>query len=52
MGDEKRGVPVELLNVVDGEVEIPQRGVTRSLNVHVCGAVVVWECLKQLGMLG
>ncbi|GMI45310.1 hypothetical protein TrCOL_g13703 [Triparma columacea] len=52
LGDEKRGVPVELLNVVDGEVEIPQRGVTRSLNVHVCGAVVVWECLKQLGMLG
>ncbi|GMI04138.1 hypothetical protein TrRE_jg1340 [Triparma retinervis] len=51
LGDEKRGVPVELLNSVDGEVEIPQRGVTRSLNVHVCGAVVVWECLKQLGLL-
>ena len=47
LGDEKRGIPVELLGMLDGCVEIPQLGVTRSLNVHVCGAICVWEFTKQ-----
>ena len=42
---------MELLNIVDGEVEIPQMGVTRSLNVHVCGALVAWQVLTQLDLL-
>ena len=47
LGDERRGVPVELLDVVDQCVEIPQFGITRSLNVHVTGALAVWEYTRQ-----
>ncbi len=44
---EKEGVPVDILQNVDFCVEIPQFGVTRSLNVHVSGALCVWEYTKQ-----
>ena len=47
LGKEKEGVPVELLDLVDDCVEIPQHGLIRSLNVHVTGALVVWEYVKQ-----
>ena len=47
LGKEKEGVPVELLDLVDICVEIPQHGLIRSLNVHVTGALVVWEYVKQ-----
>ena len=47
LGKEKEGVPVELLNLVDVCVEIPQHGLIRSFNVHVTGALVVWEYVKQ-----
>ena len=47
LGDEKKGVPVELLDVIDYCVEIPQFGVTRSLNVHVCGSLAIWEYTRQ-----
>ena len=47
LGKEKEGVPVELLDLVDTCVEIPQHGLIRSLNVHVTGALVVWEYVKQ-----
>ena len=48
LGREKEGVPVELLNIVDDCVEIPQSGLIRSLNVHVTGALVIWEYVRQL----
>jgi len=32
---------------VDVCVEIPQHGVTRSLNVHVSAALLVWEYTRQ-----
>ena len=66
LGKEREGVPVELLNKViffisdpilpnpsqvDDCVEIPQSGLVRSLNVHVTGAVVLWEAVKQLSKL-
>ncbi len=47
LGAEKRGVPVELLNLVDDCVEIPQDGVIRSLNVHVSASLLVWEYTRQ-----
>ena len=47
LGKEKEGVPVELLNLVDVCVEIPQHGLIRSFNVHVTGALVIWEYVKQ-----
>ena len=42
LGAEGEGVPLELMDLVDYCVEIPQRGVVRSLNVHVSGAIAVW----------
>lgn len=51
MGDgfrnEKEGVPVNLLPLLDVCVEVPQLGVVRSLNVHVTGAIFIWEYTKQ-----
>jgi tRNA G18 (ribose-2'-O)-methylase SpoU len=47
LGKEKEGIPVELLQLVDICIEIPQFGVTRSLNVHVSAALLLWEVTKQ-----
>ncbi|KAI8998093.1 Alpha/beta knot methyltransferase, partial [Gaertneriomyces semiglobifer] len=47
LGKEREGLPVEILREVQCVVEIPQFGVVRSLNVHVSGALVVWEYVKQ-----
>jgi len=47
LGMEKEGVPIHLLNLVDDCIEIPQFGLTRSLNVHASGSLLLWEFLKQ-----
>ena len=47
LGAESTGVPAELLSIVDVCVEIPQLGVVRSLNVHVSGAIALWEYTKD-----
>ncbi|KAI9143336.1 hypothetical protein BKA69DRAFT_1123139 [Paraphysoderma sedebokerense] len=48
LGKEREGIPADILAVCDVCVEIPQMGLTRSLNVHVSGAVVIWEYTKQI----
>lgn len=45
--NEREGIPVEVIHLLDDCVEIPQFGVIRSLNVHVSGAVMIWEYTKQ-----
>ncbi|KAK3849044.1 hypothetical protein Pcinc_044186, partial [Petrolisthes cinctipes] len=47
LGNEKEGIPCELLQLLDVCVEIPQSGVIRSLNVHVSGALFIWEYTRQ-----
>ncbi|XP_064483769.1 probable methyltransferase TARBP1 isoform X2 [Ornithodoros turicata] len=47
LGNEKEGLPVELIQLLDVCVEIPQQGVVRSLNVHVSGAIAIWEYTRQ-----
>jgi tRNA G18 (ribose-2'-O)-methylase SpoU len=47
LGREKEGIPVNLIQVLDAFLEIPQLGVIRSLNVHVSGAIAVWEYTRQ-----
>lgn len=47
LGNEKEGIPVDLIQLVDVCVEIPQTGLIRSLNVHVTGALVIWEYVRQ-----
>ena len=38
---------MELINQLDVCVEIPQQGIIRSLNVHVSGALLIWEYRRQ-----
>lgn len=45
--NEREGIPANLLQLLDVCVEIPQQGVTRSLNVHVSAALLVWEYTRQ-----
>ncbi|XP_070503310.1 uncharacterized protein [Chironomus tepperi] len=47
LGNEKKGIPANLLGLLDLVIEIPQSGVVRSLNVHVAGAIMIWEYTKQ-----
>ncbi|OQR88604.1 SpoU rRNA Methylase family, partial [Thraustotheca clavata] len=47
LGNEKEGIPVDILQAVDQCVEIPQLGVIRSLNVHVSGAILLWGYTQQ-----
>lgn len=47
LGNEKEGIPANLLPIMDTCVEIPQLGMIRSLNVHVTGAMFVWEYARQ-----
>jgi tRNA guanosine-2'-O-methyltransferase len=47
LGAEREGIPVELLQHLDFCVEIPQLGLIRSLNVHVSGALIMWEYTRQ-----
>lgn len=47
LGKEKEGIPAQYLHVVDQCLEIPQLGIIRSLNVHVSGAIAIWEFTKQ-----
>ncbi|GLH14526.1 Putative methyltransferase TARBP1 [Gryllus bimaculatus] len=47
LGNEKEGIPVNLLPLLDMCVEVPQQGVIRSLNVHVTGAIFIWEYARQ-----
>ena len=50
LGSEGHGIPAPLLPLLDVCVEIPQYGLIRSLNVHVTGAVVMYEYTKQFLM--
>ena len=47
LGKEKEGIPVRFLQAVDQCVEIPQFGMIRSLNVHVSGAITIWELTRK-----
>ncbi|XP_058910588.1 probable methyltransferase TARBP1 isoform X1 [Kogia breviceps] len=47
LGNEREGIPANLIQQLDVCVEIPQQGVIRSLNVHVSGALLIWEYTRQ-----
>ncbi|KAL3916779.1 MAG: hypothetical protein SGILL_005025 [Bacillariaceae sp.] len=48
LGKEKEGIPVRFLQAVDQCMEIPQFGMIRSLNVHVSGAIAIWEFTRRM----
>lgn len=47
LGREKEGIPPEIISLLDATVEIPQLGVIRSLNVHVSGALAMYEYCRR-----
>lgn len=46
-GNEVNGVDQEAIDLSDHIIEIPQFGTKHSLNVSVCGGVVLWEFAKR-----
>lgn len=51
LGNEVDGISDEALPNVDVFLEIPQLGTKHSLNVSVCGGIVIWEFAKNLSAL-
>lgn len=49
LGNEVDGISDEALPLCDAFIEIPQLGTKHSLNVSVCGGIVMWEFFKEIG---
>lgn len=45
-GNEVEGVNDEVLQLVDGSIEIPQSGMKHSLNISVAAGIVLWEIMR------
>ncbi len=50
LGNEVEGLSDDALSEYDHFIEIPQLGTKHSLNVSVCGGVLIWEFFKKLGI--
>lgn len=48
LGNEVEGISDEALENIGVFLEIPQLGTKHSLNVSVCGGIVMWEFVKGL----
>lgn len=46
-GNEVNGLSESILPLLDGCIEIPQVGTKHSLNVSVCGGIVLWEVFRK-----
>lgn len=47
-GHEVSGVSEEVLQLVDGCLEIPQYGMKHSFNISVSAGIVIWELFRKL----
>lgn len=50
LGNEVDGISDEIVSDCDVLLEIPQLGTKHSLNVSVCGGIVMWEFAKVQGL--
>ena len=46
-GNEVMGVDQAVVDICDGAIEIPQAGTKHSINVSVCGGVVLWKFFEK-----
>ena len=46
-GNEVLGVDQDVVDICDGAIEIPQAGTKHSINVSVCGGVVLWKFFEK-----
>ena len=51
LGNEVDGLSENALHLYDEFLEIPQLGTKHSLNVSVCGGIVMWEFFKNLSRI-
>jgi 23S rRNA (guanosine2251-2'-O)-methyltransferase len=51
LGNEQTGVDTQVMELVDGIVEIPTLGLKNSLNVATASGIVTFEALRQWGAL-
>ncbi|MCW7466173.1 TrmH family RNA methyltransferase [Leptospira levettii] len=49
LGNEKKGMSVQLQSLCDSLVKIPMFGVVNSLNVSCAGSILLWEVTKGRG---
>lgn len=47
-GNEISGISKELLEYVDGSIEIPMFGFKHSLNVSVCAGIVIFDLIRKI----
>jgi 23S rRNA (guanosine2251-2'-O)-methyltransferase len=47
-GNEVRGVESSTVDLCDTTIEIPQFGAKQSLNVSVCGGILLWEAARKM----
>lgn len=48
LGNEVDGISDDALPLCDSFIEIPQLGTKHSLNVSICGGIVMWEFFRNL----
>lgn len=46
-GNEVMGVDQAVVDICDGAIEVPQVGTKHSINVSVCGGVVLWKFFER-----
>ncbi len=46
-GNEVMGVEQSVVDICDGAIEVPQLGTKHSINVSVCGGVVIWKFFEK-----
>ena len=46
-GNEVLGVDQAVVDICDGAIEVPQVGTKHSINVSVCGGVVLWKFFER-----
>jgi tRNA G18 (ribose-2'-O)-methylase SpoU len=46
-GNEVMGVDQAIVDICDGAIEVPQVGTKHSINVSVCGGVVLWKFFER-----
>ena len=47
VGNEVMGVDQAVVDICDGAIEVPQVGTKHSINVSVCGGVVLWKFFER-----
>lgn len=48
LGNEVKGVSDDVMEIVDGSIEIPQFGTKHSLNISIAAGIMIWEVYRKM----